>query len=176
MTIAVPRQLLRILIVSALFILALVFMQAWSLSILGNSTETQLGIKTPLSSESTASRDIPTPAIPVVSKPVDSFPSPAPPPSFAPSFKFIKGKTGERDAVVEYSNICLDSEGLFYPGPRNSGIELPVVNVAGSADYLDIHFSPNVRPLTQNFTRTDRVVFALGGVWAYQLVALSTNS
>ncbi|KAJ3227220.1 hypothetical protein HK099_002913 [Clydaea vesicula] len=94
-----------------------------------------------------------------------------------PNFKFIWGNRGERDAVVEYQDICLDRNGLFFPTDDNNS-QLPRANIAGSADFLDQWFTPASRELKTEVEMEyrDYPLFLLGGVWPYHLSHFFVNN
>ncbi|KAJ3395690.1 hypothetical protein HDU92_005156 [Lobulomyces angularis] len=94
-----------------------------------------------------------------------------------PNFKFIWGNRGERDAVVEYQDICLDRNGLFFPTDDNNS-QLPRANIAGSADFLDQWFTPASRELKAEVEMEyrDYPLFLLGGVWPYHLSHFFVNN
>jgi hypothetical protein len=93
----------------------------------------------------------------------------------SPSWKYIHGKVGERDAMIEAKDFCILDGKLVCP---SNLIEAPpLINLGGSADIMDVWFPIRYHSVDfKDVTYLQRPLFVIGGVWSTHMSHFFVNN
>lgn len=95
--------------------------------------------------------------------------------SILSQWKYLFGKENRRDAVLKFTNLCLDGNKLFYP--TKSMKRPPPTNIAASSKEYDIWLSIHYGKLDVNYKYvSDRPLFVIGTVSPHHLSHFYVNN